>query len=368
MNALYEEMKRRLDRLDPSVYGATRNYLDGSVTQISHWITHGVVTLRWVAEQVLLRHGPKASSPFLFQLAWREHFHRLWRRHGDRIFDDLSRPQPYRQREGVPAAVLSAQTGIHAIDRAIQALFETGYVHNHARLWIASIVANLARCAWQDGARWMFYHLRDGDLASNFLSWQWVAGTASAKCYFANQDNVNRFTRSFQPGTFLDCSYDELARTDIPQVLSEVENPRLSPWSPVPAVYEPLDGRILLYLPWTLDPLWRIDEEGSRIVWFDTGLLNGYPMSALRGNFIEQCKAHLPGGARWFVGSGNELKALCQGEIIARDHPLLPSWVTTRDDPGNLFPEVPHVGGSFMSFWKRCERHLTTLKDTNARD
>ena len=81
-------------------------------------------------------------------------------------------------------------------------------------MWLAMLVCNIAGTYWETGAKWMYYHLLDGDLASNTLSWQWVAGTFSSKKYFANQENLNKYGNSQdrQYKTILDKSYEELSQ------------------------------------------------------------------------------------------------------------------------------------------------------------
>ena len=74
----------------------------------------------------------------------------------------------------LPEAVVKAETGIKMLDQAIKNLYETGYVHNHARMWIASLVC-VGQTKWQIPAKWLYYNLLDGDPASNNLSWQWFA-------------------------------------------------------------------------------------------------------------------------------------------------------------------------------------------------
>ncbi|MFM7912359.1 MAG: deoxyribodipyrimidine photolyase, partial [Bacteroidota bacterium] len=74
----------------------------------------------------------------------------------------------------------------------------------------------------------MFYHLLDADWASNALSWQWVAGSFSARKYFANQDNINKYAYSSQKGTFLDVGYDVLGNLEVPLVLQETLEPNLT--------------------------------------------------------------------------------------------------------------------------------------------
>jgi deoxyribodipyrimidine photo-lyase len=210
----------------------------------------------------------------------------------------------------------------------------------------------------------MYYHLLDGDLASNFLSWQWVAGTSRQERYLANQENVNKFSKFHQEGTLIDRSYEELAEAKIPTELVEVASSELLPWVP-PNEFSPLpsneagDSRVLLYLPWTLDPEWRKEERGARVVWFDAELFVRFPVSPLRGTFVNSLKLALPGQTRWFVGTKAELFATLSGRtVLARAHPLLPEWVPGPDSSEMLFKNVPHNGGSFMSFWKRCEAQL----------
>ncbi len=112
----------------------------------------------------------------------------------------------------VPVDVREARTGLAAIDEAVSTLYRTGYLHNHARLWLASYLVHLRKVHWRAGADWLYGHLLDGDLASNHLSWQWVAGTGSHKPYLFNADNVARFApRHWQVnGTLLDTDHDTL--------------------------------------------------------------------------------------------------------------------------------------------------------------
>ena len=98
-------------------------------------------------------------------------------------------------------------------------------MHNHLRMYTASICCNIGQYHWLRPAKWMYYHLLDGDWGSNALSWQWVAGTNSNKKYIANQANINKFCYSNDQNTFLDKSYELLSKFEIiPNVLKlEIE-------------------------------------------------------------------------------------------------------------------------------------------------
>lgn len=80
------------------------------------------------------------------------------------------------------------------MDAFARELHETGYIHNHARMWLAAYVVHWRKIRWQAGARWFLTHLLDGDPASNNLSWQWVASTFSHKPYFFNRENLETYT------------------------------------------------------------------------------------------------------------------------------------------------------------------------------
>ena len=100
------------------------------------------------------------------------------------------------------------------VDEAVRTLYATGMLHNHARMWLASYVVHVRKVHWRCGADWLYGHLLDGDLASNHLSWQWVAGTGSRKPYLFNADNVARYAPAswHSPGSVIDTSYEALDR------------------------------------------------------------------------------------------------------------------------------------------------------------
>ena len=170
-------------------------------------------------ESVNARHPLDAKHKFVFELGWRAYWHHVWAHLGNSIHQSIHAgllPDDAYQPE-MPADVLEARTGIPAIDLAVRELYETGYVHNHARMWLASYLVHLRKVHWHAGAQWMLGHLLDGDLASNHLSWQWVASTGSSKPYLFNADNVAKYAPAqwHSPGTAIDSSYealDEVAR------------------------------------------------------------------------------------------------------------------------------------------------------------
>lgn len=202
----------RVAAIDIAAYERTRNRLDGAVTRLSPYLTHGVLTVPEVIASLQAR-GAQPRDKIVFELAWREYWQHVWRHLDEGIFRS-TRAEPARPNcydVALPADVIEARSGVPAIDAAVRALYASGYVHNHARLWLASYLVHVRKVRWQSGAAWLHGHLLDGDLASNSLSWQWVAGTFASKPYLFNDENVARHAPDLaRAGTAIDCSYAAL--------------------------------------------------------------------------------------------------------------------------------------------------------------
>ena len=102
-------------------------------------------------------------------------------------------------------------------------LLSSGYLHNHARMYLASYVVHWRRVSWQAGARWFLHHLLDGDPASNNLSWQWVASTFANKPYIFNLDNLRKYADAglnvrAEDNVDLDASYGVLTQRLFPRL------------------------------------------------------------------------------------------------------------------------------------------------------
>ena len=139
----YEAILARIDAIDPKHYAKSRNYIDGGVSFLSPYISRGVISTKVVYQRlkdkgISLFHMEK----FVQELAWRDFWQRQWQHHGAAINQDLKRAQEEVQRYGIPEAVVQAKTGIEAIDQAIKDLYSSGYMHNHLRMYVASLVCN----------------------------------------------------------------------------------------------------------------------------------------------------------------------------------------------------------------------------------
>lgn len=347
----------RIDAIDPDEYARTRNDLDGAVTWLGPFLTHGVTTTKEVAERVRRRHAADACYRLLFELAWREFFHRTWEREGDRIFTDLRTPPPSamaRERhDQLPRAMLDANTGIAVIDRTLAHLAEHGVMHNHARMWTAAIACNLGQTDWRPAARWLHYQLLDGDLASNTLSWQWVAGTFSNKRYFANQTNINRYSGVTQAGTWLDVPYEAFDAFPLPDELRSRGDalmqhaPRGEPLEARPES----SGTVALRSLWNLDPRWRMDID-EHIVFIDTDWLARWPLADTRWRFIEHWTDRC--GATLHFGTLDDLRKLAKTTpLLRQEYPACNDWPGHVEQRPWLFPAPSKPFPSFTRFWKQ---------------
>ncbi len=224
----------RLAAFDPRDYNRTRNdVLHRGVSALSMYLRHGVLGLAEVRDYVLNRfgNGPGVLK-FVNELGWRAFWQTVYAAIGERIHQDVEAPKHQMpRRRGLPDDVANAETGLLCIDESLRELFTTGYMHNHARMWVAAYLQHWRGVDWRDGAELFYQHLLDGDPASNNLSWQWVGSTFSHKPYFFNRQNVERFSGNAfcarcplaGGGCPFDASYAALAQQLFGVSLAELE-------------------------------------------------------------------------------------------------------------------------------------------------
>jgi len=361
----YDEIVDRIDNIDPLQYSKTRNYIDGNITYLSPYISRGVLSVKQVMEAVLAKgYKPYEISKFIQELAWREYFQRVWQHLEDDMFDDIRITRTGIRHRQIPQAIINAKTGIESIDAAITDLYQTGYMHNHIRMYTASIACNIAKGHWQLPSQWMYYHLLDGDLASNTCSWQWVAGSFSSKKYFCNQENINKYTYSNQKGTILDKSYDEIPLMEIPHILTDTCSLQLT--TTLPEKTKPiLDHNLplVLYNSYNLDPLWRNDIAANRLLVLEPSHFKQYPVHEKVIRFIIELAGNID-GLQLFIGEINEIPDLAKfPTIYSKEHPAFNYHPGKKDEREWMFPGVSGMHHSFFSFWKKCEQQLKNMKD-----
>lgn len=344
-----DEIIRIISAINPITYGKTRNYTNGG-TKLSPYITRGLITLPEVYAIIREGYSEKDSEPLLFELAWREYWQHEWWLRDSAIFKDIKRPQTPVVSTQIPEAVLSATTGITALDAAITALTDTGYMHNHERMWLAGLITNLAQTHWWEPSLWMYYHLLDGDPASNSLSWQWVAGTFSSKKYVPTQDNINTYSAHYQTGTYLDYDFTELLASAVPDTLTAREDISLTWEAPqtTPPQIDPSKPTVLYHLFW-LNSTWKQDIDANRVLLLEPTWFAQFPVSPLVTDYILRAAAEIT-GLQVVVA---DFETYDFGNTVYyMKHPSVTHWQGTGDDMPLLFPDYPEKSfNSFMSFW-----------------
>ncbi len=172
-----------------------RNFVNAPTSRLSAYLRHGTVSITEVAQHIRQTAHGKERTEFLKQLAWHEFFCLVLEQEGEGVLENLEEPKyAVRWRETLPDDVREADTGLPCVDAWVKRLIDTGYMHNHERLWFAAYLTHWRKIHWKAGYAFFREHLLDGDIASNALSWQWVASTFSSKPYFMNQDNIQKYS------------------------------------------------------------------------------------------------------------------------------------------------------------------------------
>jgi deoxyribodipyrimidine photo-lyase len=202
-----------LERLHAFVPQAGRLYADTrhedggagprrNVSMLSPYLRHRLIDEREVLAAVLARHDPDACSRFVQEVLWRTYWKGwlemrpgVWTRYrteSEALREHLASDEALRSSY---EAAVAGRTGVDCFDAWAVELAETGYLHNFARMWFASIWIFTLRLPWQLGADLFLHHLLDGDPATNTLSWRWVAGLQTrGKTYLATAEAIVRST------------------------------------------------------------------------------------------------------------------------------------------------------------------------------
>ena len=194
-------------------YTKTRNYDFGperrdNVSLLSPYVRHRLVLEQELLAEVLKQHSRTAANKFIQEVFWRAYFKGWLEQHPDvwtdyraslsALLGELADDEKLLDRY---TAAIEGRTGIECFDTWVNELVELGYLHNHARMWFASIWVFTLGLPWQLGADFFYRHLVDGDPASNTLSWRWVCGLHTrGKTYLARVSNIASYTdRRFLP-------------------------------------------------------------------------------------------------------------------------------------------------------------------------
>ncbi|MCJ2014753.1 FAD-binding domain-containing protein [Methylobacterium sp. J-076] len=232
-------------------YAASRNTDAGpggrtTTSALSPYLRRRLITEAEVVSAAEAAFGDGGAEKFVSEVFWRTYFKGHLETHPAAWTDFLALAAADRGRLAAEpglrrthAMAIEGRTGIDGFDDWARELVETGWLHNHARMWFASIWIFTLRLPWALGADFFLRHLLDGDPASNTLSWRWVAGLHTrGKHYVARAENIRRYTNG---------RFDPVGLDEYPDSLDEPMPPR-EVALPVADTPPPGDVALLIHL------------------------------------------------------------------------------------------------------------------------
>ena len=186
-------------------YSKLRNFDYGpdnrsNISCLSPYITHGVISELEVIKKSLSKFSFSKNEKFIQEVLWRTYW-KGWLELRPNVWTDYLNElkkirEEFKDNQNYKNAI-EGNTNTECFNEWVKELKETNYLHNHARMWFASIWIFTLDLPWQLGAEFFMKHLYDGDAASNTLGWRWVAGIQTqGKNYLASEWNIKKFTNN----------------------------------------------------------------------------------------------------------------------------------------------------------------------------
>ena len=198
---MYKEANQeKLDFIQKGLkdYSSQRNYDFGpksreNISNLSKYISHRIINEYDLIREILSEYNLQKVDKFIQEIFWRVYW-KGWLEHRPEVWKDFVNSSPTYSQEDYMKAI-NGETGIECFDDWIKEIKTENYLHNHTRMWFASIWIFTLNLPWELGARFFMKHLFDGDAASNTLSWRWVAGIQTqGKNYVARESNIRKFS------------------------------------------------------------------------------------------------------------------------------------------------------------------------------
>lgn len=337
-------------------YANGRNFDHGpgrhkAVSCLSPYIRRRLVTEAEVVATALAAHGPEEAEKFVQEVVWRGYFKgwlerrpQVWTSYLQGLEGDFAAlDRDRRLRRDVDRA-MSGDTGLDFMDAWAEELVETGYLHNHARMWFASVWIFTLGLPWRLGADFFLRHLLDGDPASNTLGWRWVAGLHTrGKPYHAQGWNIAKFTgQRFAPRD------SDLAEVVTGLEATEPEGlPPVLPLRRFPAPDRSLPTALLM------------TEEDCRVEDFDLSSLNILGSATLAASHLRSPLAVAEQVSAFEAGALADAAARAgvAAEALRADAPdVLAKWAASLGARQIVTPYIPR--GPLFDWMEEARPHL----------
>ena len=205
----------------------------------------------------------------------------------------------------------------------------------------------------------MYYYLLDGDWASNACSWQWVAGSNSNKKYFANQENISKFTEEIQYSSYVDEAYNDSSNIVTPTILNQTSTINLLTHLPASSInYIDENKPTFIYNYYNLDPLWHLAEEGNRVLLLEPSHFSAYPISEKCVDFMLALSKNIL-SIQIYVGEFDEFVNEYQVKnIYYKEHPLNKHYKGFEESRDWICTSIVGYFPSFFAYWKQIEKEV----------
>jgi deoxyribodipyrimidine photo-lyase len=200
----YTCREKALEALDTFInndivnYSSKRNYDFGptdrkNVSCLSPYVSHRLINEYEISKKVLSKHSYQKVEKYIQEIYWRVYW-KGWLELRPKVWDDFTEDLNIIEESENYYLAIEGQTKIECFNDWVKEIKEYNYLHNHARMWFASIWIFTLGLPWQKGAEFFMKYLLDGDAASNTLSWRWVGGLQTkGKHYLAQSWNIRKF-------------------------------------------------------------------------------------------------------------------------------------------------------------------------------
>ena len=368
-----------------SRYSRMRNHVlidHSNVSRLSPAIRHRLISEEEVARYILHRYAFSTVEKFLQEVYWRRYW-KDWLEQRPQVWHDYQHELSQLEPCAKARAAMSGEGPVAVINHFARELIDTGYLHNHARMWFAAYWIHTLQLPWQIGADFFYRHLLDADPASNTLSWRWVAGLHTVgKSYLARRSNLEKYLAP----ELLAEHPEGLELLEQPQSRSLEESHRYPRSAPKPALaadslISPEQAGYWIHEEDLNPPLSNKDlpilitMDSKR--WAQKGY-SAAKQAWLRKAFAD-CASRHPNASLIEGYTGESLHSWihkhnltqvfamrpCVGELKDQLHsePFTSIPLTYFERPEDLLTHGKAKAG-FFGFWKSIEKHLRTLKES----
>lgn len=368
----HAQLIHKVQQFDAIKYCKTRNFVNWGVSQLSPYITHGIITIDEIVKLSLQKYTIDQAESWYKELLWREYFVQVHYHKWDDIFADIETDKTMISKKDIlPKEIQLKNFPSTWINQTILQLETTWYLHNHQRMRLASYMCHRQKLYWKKLADWTYYHFLDGELWSNHLSWQRVTSTFSHKPYFMNEDNLQRYM-PWSQDPYLRGSYEQVEKkifdperwTDIWNS-TDISQDYTTDLSMIP-ISTSIYNNYTILTPRDLHPD-KIADPITTVCILDANFLTRHPRSPKRISFVQAyCDLYGIALVQWDISEILKQSTWCT--LYETRNPIYRDAYITHAQHHRIYPHkrcspiANQFTKKFFPFWEKTSKHLYQLQ------